>query len=151
MKRLGYFEIAGKRYPLSFSLGASKAIAQKFGSISKMGETLNNMQDMDEKTIDELTYIVSLLMHQGAAYKNVFEKDFPVPENAPVDKDGKYVALDQEQVEIGIGISDAKELITAIMDAMGKGTERELEVDITKNPEAPEEMETSTLTSGADN
>lgn len=151
MKRLGYFEIADKRYPLSFSLGASKAIAQKFGSISVMGETLNNMQDMDERTIDDLTYIVSLLMKQGAAYKNVFEKDFPVPEDAPVDENGKYVALDQEQVEIGIGISDAKELIGAIMEAMGKGTERELEVDITKNPEAPEEMETSTLTSGADN
>lgn len=151
MKRLGYFEIAGKRYPLSFSLGASKAIAQKFGSISKMGATLNNMKDMDERTIDDLTYIVALLMKQGAAYKNVFEKDLPIPEDAPVDEDGKYVALEQDQVEIGIGIPDAKELITAIMEAMGKGTERELETETTKNPEAPEETETSTLTSGADN
>ncbi len=151
MKRLGYFEIAGKRYPLSFSLGASKAIAQKFGSISKMGETLNNMKDMDEKTIDDLTYIVSLLMKQGAAYKNVFEKDLPIPEDAPVDENGKYVALEQDQVEIGIGIPDAKELIAAIMEAMGKGTETELETETTKNPEAPEDTETSTLTSGADN
>ena len=151
MKRLGYFEIAGKQYPLSFSLGASKAIAQKFGSISQMGESLKNMQEMDEKTIDDLTYIISLLMHQGAAYKNVFERDQPIPDHAPVDEDGKYVALEPEELEVGIGISDAGEIVAAIMDAIGKGTERELETETTKNPEAPEETEPSTLTSGADN
>ena len=36
MKRLTYIEIVGKIYPMSFSLMATKKIAQKYGSVKDL-------------------------------------------------------------------------------------------------------------------
>lgn len=141
MNRLTYMEIAGKNYPLSFSLGACKAIAKKFGSIEKMGEALEDIEGINEGTIDDITYILSVLIAQGCAYKNIFEKDFPIEENAPVE-DGKYIPLSPEELEIGVGLMGTSEIIAAISGCMNKSKETEIEakpVEKRKNVIVPKE------------
>ncbi len=36
---ISYLEIAGKRYPMSFSLGAQKAIVARYGGMECLGES----------------------------------------------------------------------------------------------------------------
>ena len=52
--------------------------------------------------MDSLVDILELLISQGCAYKNYFEKDVPVKENDPV-IDGKWTALPREAKEIQTG------------------------------------------------
>ena len=141
MNRLSYMEIAGKNYPLSFSLGACKAIAKKFGSIEKMGEVLQDVSGIDESTIDDILYILSVLITQGCAYKNVFEKDFPAEENAPVE-DGMYIPLSPEELEVAVGLMDTSEIIAAISGCMNKSQKTEIDaapVEKRKNVIVPRE------------
>lgn len=132
MNRITYIELAGKKYPLSFSLGAAKAIAAKYGDLGKLDEAIT-IEKLDEETIDIISYTIAALMKQGAAYKNQFEIDLP-PEPGAHIEDGRYIALSQEEIEMCIGIKSEK-MITAIMDAIDASSDKELEAD-SKNEKA---------------
>ncbi len=140
MERMTYMEIGGKKYPLSFSLAATKAISKKFGSVKKMGEKISNIEDVNEETVDAIAYILAVLVAQGCAYKNVFEKDIPAYEGAPVDGEGKYIPLNQEEIEIGINMTNIGEMARTIMGTFTKSGETEIETEVPagKNAEAPE-------------
>lgn len=135
---VSYLKLAGKNYPLSFSLGASKRIAQKYGSINKIEEKLT-FEELTEETIDVITDLVELLINQGCAYKNVFEKNLPAEKDAPI-VDGKYIPLSREEIEIVIGFDDFDNIIEAIMRCVNSSAKTEIEVETGKNSEAPEEM-----------
>ena len=122
MDRTAYLNIAGKEYPMRFSLGASIAISKRYGSMTKMTEELDGKDET--KTFEELTWITELLIKQGCAYKNLFEKDVPLPNNAPAE-DGKYIPITAEAIQIGLSIMDMgvlKEKIFATISG-GKKTE----------------------------
>ena len=89
MKRLTYIEIVGKIYPMSFSLMATKKIAQKYGSVKDFLKNINT-EGSEEKTISVISEVLELLISQGCAYKNYFEKDVPAPDNAPIIETDKY-------------------------------------------------------------
>ena len=98
MDRTVYINIAGKEYPMRFSLGASKKIAENFGSLKKMQDNLTgdaSGEGTEAKSLEVIAYMLAVLIKQGCAYKNLFEADQPIPSNAPV-KDGKYIGLEQE-------------------------------------------------------
>ena len=90
MNRITYIKIAGKSYPMSFSLGASKKIVEKYGSAEKMKSSLAKAKDAEK--IDIVIDMMDLLISQGCAYKNYFEKDIPAPEDAPI-VEGKWTCL----------------------------------------------------------
>lgn len=123
MSKLAYFEIAGKVYPLSFSLMAQIKLAERYGTLSAIGDYIAGD---DAKSFLEGAYILELLISQGCAYKNMFESDVPHDKNAPV-IDGKYVPLTNEQILIGVNASKQKEMWEAIGIAMGRGMEQEIE------------------------
>ena len=135
MSKLAFFEIAGKVYPLSFSLMAEKKMAERYGSLSKIGDFIAGD---DAKSFEELAYILELLIQQGCAYKNMFESDVPVYENAPI-KEGKYISLTNEQIMIGVNASMQNEMISAIKGAMNIGQAKEVET-VEKNVEAQGEV-----------
>lgn len=136
MAKLSYFEIAGKNYPLSFSLMAEKTLAGRYGSLTKMSEFIKGD---DEKSLGEIAYILELLICQGCAYKNMFEQDVPIEENSPV-KDGKWIPLTEEQILVGVDVTMQNDMIRAIKEAMGRGQEKDIET-IEKNLEAQGEVE----------
>lgn len=136
MDRTVYINIGGKEYPMRFSLGASKAISQKFGSMEKMAD---KMQGTDEvEAIDSIIWILELFIRQGCAYKNLFEKNVPASKNAPVDN-GEYVPLNAEAIELGIdlmGLKDVKEKIYAtITGGEYRKIDAEAKNDAEKNAE----------------
>ena len=122
-------QIAGKEYPMSFSLAAAKKITGRFGSI----------KDAKKKAAGDSEKNIEVLISQGCAYKNYFEKDLPKPENAPI-QDGKWVPISKEEIEIAINVSDIKEIGEKIEKCMGTGTKKEIETrSIVKNAKAAQE------------
>ena len=128
MDRTVYIDIAGKEYPMRFSLGASMAIANKFGSLKKMQEELTNSEN-EAKALETMSYILSALIKQGCAYKNLFEQDIPARPNANI-KDGKYIALEQEAVEAGLEMWEMEEATKKIFEVIAKGNEREVNAKV---------------------
>ncbi|HCD43859.1 MAG TPA: hypothetical protein DEQ64_09025 [Lachnoclostridium sp.] len=107
MNKTSYMEIGGKQYPLRFGIGTAKAMSEKFGSMEKM---LESMKDRPEnEIIDAMIWMIEALIRQGCAYKNIFEADLPIQDNAPV-KEGKYIPLTKEEIEIGMEISNIAQL-----------------------------------------
>ena len=144
MAKLGFFEIAGKVYPLSFSLMAEKKLAERYGTLSKIGDFISGD---DAKSFEELAYILALLIQQGCAYKNMFEGDVPPYENAPIEE-GKYIHISEEQIMVGVNASMQGDMIKAIQEAMGIGQKNDIET-IEKNQETQgETTELYGLTSG---
>ena len=131
MDRTVYIEIGHKKYPMRFSLGASIQIGSKYGAFNKMADAMQN-EDFS-KQITDIKWILELLIKQGCAYKNLFEKDLPVPEDAPV-VDGKYIPPTEEEMDIGLDIFEAKD---AILKCIQVGKKREVQTqDKGKNGEA---------------
>lgn len=139
MKRLTYIEIVGKIYPMSFSLMATKKIAQKYGSVKDFLKNINT-EESEEKTISVISEVLELLISQGCAYKNYFEKDVPAPDNAPI-IDGKWTPLPKEALEIALGISDLAIAADKIAECMNEGEKKEVEgkENKSKNVEAGQE------------
>ena len=139
MKRLTYIEIVGKIYPMSFSLMATKKIAQKYGSVKDFLKNINT-EGSEEKTISVISEVLELLISQGCAYKNYFEKDVPAPDNAPI-IDGKWTPLPKEALEIALGISDLAIAADKIAECMNEGETKEVEgkENKSKNVEAGQE------------
>lgn len=122
MERCTYIEIAGRSYPMTFSLGATKRIVAKYGSTEKMKKALNAKGEEDKK-LDLVTEMLELLILQGCAYKNYFEKDLPAPENAPI-INGKWEPVPKEIIEIAIGITDVDEIVEKISECINTGNKR---------------------------
>ena len=125
MERCTYIEIAGRSYPMTFSLGATKRIVAKYGSTEKMKKALNAKGEEDKK-LDLVTEMLELLISQGCAYKNYFEKDLPAPENAPI-INGKWEPVPKEIIEIAIGITDVDEIVEKISECINTGNKKEVE------------------------
>ena len=104
------------------------AIANKFGSLKKMQEELTNSEN-EAKALETMSYILSALIKQGCAYKNLFEQDIPARPNANI-KDGKYIALEQEAVEAGLEMWEMEEATKKIFEVIAKGNEREVNAKV---------------------
>ena len=135
MERCVFVRIAGREYPMSFSLGATKKIIGKFGDAKNMMSDLKKEGD-DFKKLDTISSILEILIAQGCAYKNYFEKDLPKPENAPVEN-GKWVPITKEEIDIAIQINDTEEIVERISECITKGSRKTVEAITTgKNAKA---------------
>lgn len=139
MNRISYIELARKKYPLSFSLAASKAISAKYGDITKIGEILS-FEKMGEEEIDKLLDILTILAAQGAAYKNMFEKDLPPHEDADI-RDGKYHSPTREEIEVALGFGGLTDALNSVTECLKLSNETEIEAEAKgKNERAPKDI-----------
>lgn len=114
MERCVSIEIGGKIYPMRMSLAAHEWVNKTYGSIKGMTERFGD----EKRCIGTYLDVAEVLIAQGCAYKNMFEADMPVPENAPV-KDDKWIPISREGIALGIDRCRMGELIKAIADAAG--------------------------------
>lgn len=124
MRPMTYIEIAGKRYPLRFSLAAMRAATEKFGSMDEMGKIVSGGND--EKTLESLAWILCVMIKQGCEYKNLFDSAGIAEENAPV-KDGKYIPISIEHLAVALDVTDLTEISSKITEAMKIGNDQEIE------------------------
>lgn len=131
--------LAGKDYPMRFSTNAAKKIAAKHGDINEFLSSMSGKGLSDETALDELVEVVEILIYQGCAYKNYFEKDMPVKETDPV-IDGKWTPLPKEALDIVIEYADWTVLAGKIVMCITKDKKGNIEqVNTSKNVEAGQE------------
>jgi hypothetical protein len=135
MDKTVYVEIAGKNYPMRFSLGAAKEINKKYGSLEKMQESLTSEED----AIDVAAFLMELLIRQGCAYKNIFEKDMPIPDGAPV-KNEEYIPLNTEQIMVSLELAELGTYKEKIYATVSRGQVQEV---VTKETEKGKNADTT--------
>lgn len=80
MDRVTYFELAGKRFPCCFSVGAQAEFAQRCGGI----EHINTLMDTKDLTVllQNILWMLSVLMKYGAKHVRFYGEDSPEPPSA---------------------------------------------------------------------
>lgn len=127
-ERTTIITIDDKEYALLLTTRATKEISKRYGGLDKLGEKLMQA-DSFELALDEIIWLIVLMANQSIQIHNLRHKDKPLP------------LLSEEEVELLTVPSELASFKPAIMDAMIKGTRRNVESDTdTKNPEAGEQQ-----------
>lgn len=153
--KINYIDIAGTKYPMSFSLAAAKAFKNKFGSLKGMFDAMNEADDIFDQ-LDAIIYVLATLIMQGCEYMNLFCKNIPHEDGTCFDGE-RYVPMPIELIEVAVGINNMGDVSNAIIEAINGSSKNEIEVETEessdeKNVEVPAvEIITSGSTVGEEN
>ena len=125
MNRIINVAIAGKEYPLSFSLGAAKKIANKYGSLEKAFAGISAEEEMTSNMLETFIFILETLIKQGCEYERMFD-----------DKEIKPITA--VEIENVINVSDIEQVTGTIIEALSSSQQKEIETKTEqKNVKAP--------------
>ena len=113
-ERTAVITIGDEEYTLLLTTKATKEIAGRYGGLENLGEKLMKSENF-EMALDELVWLITLLANQSVLIHNL---------RSPEDK---QELLTQETVELLTSPLELAEYKTAIMEAMLKGTKRNVE------------------------
>ena len=112
--------IGGQEFELLLTTKATKEIAARYGGLENLGEKLMQSESF-EMALDEIVWLITLLANQPILIHNLRDPD-------------KLELLTTEVVELLTSPYDLAAYKNAIMEAMSKGTKRNIEsVDSEKN------------------
>lgn len=115
MNRISEIEIAGKKYPLNFSVKAAKTVDEKFGSLDGISGVIGAAEDFSTNLYN-IHWMLCLLMQQGAAYKKL--------------ADGEEVEIPSaDDLEILIGAPDLVMAQAAILESIGLSVKPTVEIE----------------------
>ena len=111
--------IGGIEYQLILTTKATKEIAKRYGGLENLGDKLMKSENF-EMALDEIVWLIALLANQSVLIHNLQNKD------------DKKDLLTEEAVELLTTPLELSAYKNAIMEAMFKGTKRNIESD--ENP-----------------
>ena len=106
--------IGGEEYELLLTTKATKEIAARYGGLENLGDKLMKSENF-EMAIGEIVWLISLLANQSILVHNLKHKDSPKE------------LLTEEMVELLTVPADLATYKSAIMEALLKGTKRNVE------------------------
>ena len=106
--------IGGKEYEMLLTTKATKEIAKRYGGLGNLGEKLMKSENF-EMALDEIVWLITLLANQSVLVYNLQNQK------------AKKELLTEESVELLTSPFELAAYKSAIMDAMYKGTKREVE------------------------
>ena len=112
--RSAKINIGGREFELILTTRATKEIAGRYGGLENLGEKLMRSENF-EMALDELVWLITLLANQSVLIHNL---------RTPEDK---QEILTQETVELLTSPLELAEYKSAIMEAMLRGTKRNVE------------------------
>lgn len=112
--RASVINIGGEEHTLLLSTKATKEIAGRYGGLENLGDHLMKSENF-EMAIGEIVWLITLLANQSILVHNLRNKD------------NKRELLTEEMVELLTVPADLATYKTAIMDALLKGTKRNIE------------------------
>lgn len=112
--RASVIQIGGEEYTLLLTTKATKEVAGRYGGLENLGDHLMKSENF-EIAIGEVVWLITLLANQSILIHNLKHKD------APRD------LLTEEMVELLTVPADLATYKSAIMDALLKGTKRNIE------------------------
>lgn len=113
-ERSAKITIGGTEYEMLLTTKATKEIAKRYGGLAKLGEKLMKNENF-EMALDEVVWLITLLANQSVLVHNL---------QNPTEK---RELLTEEAVELLTSPFELADYKDAIMDAMFKGTKREIE------------------------
>ena len=116
-ERASLITIGGEEYRLILTTKATKEIAKRYGGLENLGEKLMQAENF-EMALDEIVWLITLLVNQSVLIDNRLKGE-------------KRKLLTEDDVEL---LTSPLELATykdAIMEAMFKGTKRNIESEET--------------------
>ena len=105
--------IGGQEFELLLTTKATKEIAARYGGLENLGEKLMKSENF-EMALDEIVWLITLLANQPILIHNLRDPD-------------KRALLTTEVVELLTSPYDLAAYKNAIMEAMSKGTRRNVE------------------------
>ena len=120
-ERKAAINVGGEDYELLLTTKATKEIAGRYGGLENLGDHLMKSENF-EMAIGEIVWLISLLANQSILVHNLKHKDSPKE------------LLTEEMVELLTVPADLATYKSAIMEALLKGTKRNVESEAdTKN------------------
>ena len=113
-ERKSVITIGGDEYELLLTTKATKEIAGRYGGLENLGDSLMKSENF-EMAIGEIVWLITLLANQSILVHNLKHKDSPKE------------LLTEEMVELLTVPVDLADYKSAIMDALVKGTKRNVE------------------------
>ena len=137
MDRIAEVSLAGKKYPLNFSVRASRMIDEKYGGLEHLTGVIG-WKDIQDAMYN-VAWMLNILIEQGIAYRKYMGESAPDP-------------LDMDTIEMLVGAPDLERLQAAILESIGLGSQTTVEVEQEKNAKAAraEDHMSGTTTSGGD-
>lgn len=111
--------VNGENYELILTTKATKELAARYGGLENLGDKLMKSEKFEE-IIGEIVWIIVLLANQGVMIHNIKNPK------------SKKELLTEEMLELLTSPLDLAEFKDAIMQAMTKGTKRNIESEETK-------------------
>ena len=113
-ERKAVINVGGEDYELLLTTKATKEIAGRYGGLENLGDHLMKSENF-EMAIGEVVWLISLLANQSILVHNLKHKDSPKE------------LLTEEMVELLTVPADLATYKSAIMEALLKGTKRNVE------------------------
>ena len=113
-ERKAVINVGGEDYELLLTTKATKEIAGRYGGLENLGDHLMKSENF-EMAIGEIVWLISLLANQSILVHNLKHKDNPKG------------LLTEEMVELLTVPADLATYKSAIMEALLKGTKRNVE------------------------
>lgn len=113
-ERSAKITIGGQEYELILTTKATKEIAKRYGGLSNLGEKLMKTENF-EMALDEVVWLITLLANQSVLVHNL--------QNPAKKRD----LLTEDAVELLTSPLELSDYKNCIMEAMFKGTKRNIE------------------------
>lgn len=113
-ERSAKIAIGGQNYELILTTKATKEIAKRYGGLSNLGEKLMKTENF-ELALDEVVWLITLLANQSVLVHNL--------QNPAKKRD----LLTEDAVELLTSPLELSDYKNCIMEAMFKGTKRNIE------------------------
>ena len=123
-ERSSKITIGGAEYEMLLTTKATKEIAGRYGGLSNLGEKLMKSENF-EMALDEIVWLITLLANQSVLVHNL---------KNPAKK---RELLTEEAVELLTSPFELSDYKNASMDAMYKGTKRNVESEDEPSKNAP--------------
>ena len=114
--------LCGSQYELILTTKATREINRRYGGLDKLGDKLSESKDFEE-IIDELVWLMTLLINQGILAHNAVNK-FSEEKQKPL--------FSEDDIEVLTSPIDFADYKDAIYKALQKGTERHVKSE--ENP-----------------
>lgn len=122
-ERSSAVNIGGEEYEMLLTTKATKEIAKRYGGLENLGDKLMKSENF-EMALDEIVWLIALLANQSVEIYNLKN-----PSN-------KKLEITTEMVELLTSPFELSEYKNAILEAMFKGTKRNIQSEETsKNAE----------------
>ena len=113
-ERSAVVTIGSKEYEMLLTTRATKAIASRYGGLENLGDKLMKSENF-EMALDEIVWLITLLCNQPILVHNLKHPEY------------KQDELTADEVELLTSPMELTEYKDAIMEAMYRGTKRNVE------------------------